>query len=106
MGAATVSAFVRQGVTRLAIADVQVSKLEAIASQVSASKSGIKILPITCDVADEESVKAMVKATVDTYGRIDYAVNCAGIMGQVAPAATASTELYRRTVGVNQDGIL
>lgn len=33
------------------------------------------------NVAEEESVKALAKAVVDKFQRIDYAVNCAGITG-------------------------
>jgi NAD(P)-dependent dehydrogenase (short-subunit alcohol dehydrogenase family) len=106
MGAATVRAFVRSGVTRLAIADIQESKLRAIANDLHTAHSKLEILPLVCNVADEISVAAMVKATVAVHGRIDYAVNCAGVMGEVGPMGQVPTEGYRRIVGTNQDGIL
>ena len=38
------------------------------------------------NVADEDSVKAMVDAAVASYGRLDYLVNSAGIQSWGAPA--------------------
>ena len=35
---------------------------------------------ITCDVTDEAEVSAMVRHAVDTFGRLDVLVNCAGAM--------------------------
>src|ERR1700749_3480641 len=37
------------------------------------------------DVADSASVQAMVATAIDTYGRLDYAHNNAGIVGAGSP---------------------
>ena len=42
-------------------------------------KSGGKAVAVRCDVTDEASVDAMVKQTLDSYGRIDVLVNNAAI---------------------------
>jgi 3-oxoacyl-[acyl-carrier protein] reductase len=42
--------------------------------------AGGEALALTCDVADEEQVMAMVGQTIDVYGRIDVLVNNAGVM--------------------------
>ena len=41
---------------------------------------GVRALPVRTDVTDEESVRAMVQATLDEFGRIDILINNAGIM--------------------------
>jgi citronellol/citronellal dehydrogenase len=41
---------------------------------------GRRALPIKTDVADEESVAAMVRATIDRFGRIDILVNNAALV--------------------------
>src|SRR5689334_21413154 len=41
---------------------------------------GVRAIAVRCDVTDEESVAAMVKRTLDEFGRIDILVNNAGIM--------------------------
>jgi citronellol/citronellal dehydrogenase len=42
---------------------------------------GVRALPVRTDVTDEESIRSMVKQTLDEFGRIDLLVNNAGIMG-------------------------
>ena len=41
---------------------------------------GVRTLPVRTDVTDEESVRAMVQATLDEFGKIDILVNNAGVM--------------------------
>jgi NAD(P)-dependent dehydrogenase (short-subunit alcohol dehydrogenase family) len=56
-------------------------RLDQFASELSAEHkaSGVDIVPLQCNVADEESVVNMVAGTVSKFGRIDYAVNAAGL---------------------------
>lgn len=41
---------------------------------------GVRALPVRMDITDEESVRAMVQATLDEFGRIDILINNAGVM--------------------------
>jgi citronellol/citronellal dehydrogenase len=41
---------------------------------------GVRALPVRMDITDEESVRAMVRATLDEFGRIDILINNAGVM--------------------------
>ncbi|OGO52373.1 MAG: hypothetical protein A2148_10365 [Chloroflexi bacterium RBG_16_68_14] len=41
---------------------------------------GVRALPVRTDVTDEESVQAMVRTTLEEFGRIDILINNAGIM--------------------------
>jgi len=41
---------------------------------------GVRALPVRTDVTDEESVRAMVEATLAEFGRIDILINNAGVM--------------------------
>lgn len=40
---------------------------------------GAQVLVLRCNVADADSVKAMMDQTLETFGRLDILVNCAGI---------------------------
>jgi len=50
---------------------------------------------ISCDVSNEEQVKAMVQKTLDTYGQIDILVNNAGVGTYKSVLDTASEEWDR-----------
>ncbi len=53
------------------------------------------------DVSDPAQVEAMVKSTVDTYGKLDYAVNNAGIGGEANTTADYSLEGWHKVIDIN-----
>ncbi|CAH0051850.1 unnamed protein product [Clonostachys solani] len=56
------------------------------------------------DVADEESVKGLFKATVNKFGRIDVVVNNAAIFDALAPVGKTDKVLWDRVISVNLTG--
>lgn len=68
---------------RVVIADRDQAGAEAAAAELRAE--GYTALAMTVDVANRESVAAMVEATLKEYGRLDVLVNNAGIAGKAAP---------------------
>ena len=93
MGAATVRRFVEEG-ARVAIADLQVEKGEAIAAE-----CGDSALFIATDVGVEEDVAAMVGLAVERFGRLDCVFNNAGFAGVAGPIDETDTgDAYARTV--------
>ena len=65
---------------------------------------GGEALGITCDVSDEEQVKAMVQQVVDHYGRIDVLANNAGIMILGESFLDIDTTRWDQIMGVNVRG--
>lgn len=61
---------------------------------------------VRVDVSDEASVKAMVKATVEAFGRVDYLVNNAGISaaGPNVPLHEVELSAFERVQDVNVVG--
>jgi NAD(P)-dependent dehydrogenase (short-subunit alcohol dehydrogenase family) len=59
---------------------------------------------VTCDVADEGSVRQMVEHALDRFGRIDGLVNNAGIPGTNDPAQELPVEQWDRVLAVNLRG--
>lgn len=77
------------------------STLEETAAEVE--KQGRKALPISCDVADQESVDQMVKRTMEEFGKIDILVTTAGIALRHA-AEEMPIEEWQKVMDVNVRG--
>jgi NAD(P)-dependent dehydrogenase (short-subunit alcohol dehydrogenase family) len=59
---------------------------------------------IRTDVSDPTGVEALVRAAVETYGRLDYACNNAGILGEIALTADCTHENWNRVTQINLSG--
>lgn len=59
------------------VADLDGPAAEATAGELGAD--GYEVLPVRCDVTDEESVDTLVAAAIERFGRLDVYVNNAGI---------------------------
>ena len=57
------------------------------------------VLPLPCDVSDENQVKAAVDAALRRFGRLDILVNNAGVI-QVGPAVDQTIDDYREAADV------
>lgn len=69
-------------------------------------QAGKKALFFRADVSEESECKQMVEATVEKFGRLDYAFNNAGIEGQMGPAVEATHGNYRKVMDINVFGVL
>jgi NAD(P)-dependent dehydrogenase (short-subunit alcohol dehydrogenase family) len=100
IGQSAALAFAEQG-AKVVIADVQDGG-ETL-SQIS--KAGGEGIFIKCDVSKDGDVKAMVEKTIQTYGRLDFGINNAGIEGvQIAMQDLAESD-WDRTIAINLKGI-
>ena len=58
-----------------------------------------------CDVAIPDDVEGAVQHAIDTYGRLDAAVNNAGIVGPITPTHEYPLEMFDRVLAVNLRGV-
>lgn len=56
-------------------------------------------------MSDAEAVEATVAHTLKTFGKLDIAVNNAGIGGEISPIAEYSPESWRKVIDVNLNGV-
>ncbi len=66
---------------------------------------GGRVAAVRCDVSDAGDVKRALDLTVETFGRLDFAFNNAGIEQPVMPAADIPDEDFERIVGINLRGV-
>jgi NAD(P)-dependent dehydrogenase (short-subunit alcohol dehydrogenase family) len=89
IGRGTAIAFAREGASVLAVDRTEThsgSAVEAI------ERGGGRAIAVGCDVADSREVEAAVRRAVDSFGRIDLAVNNSGVAQPPAPVADISDE--------------
>ncbi len=60
---------------------------------------------VKTDVSKASEVDALVKKTVDKFGRLDLAFNNAGIEGVWVPIARQTEEDFDRTININLKGV-
>jgi len=102
MGAVTAELFAKEG-AKVVIADFneekgieQTNKIKAAGGECSFVKT---------DVSKSEDVKNMVKFTVDTYGRLDIAINNAAITPDDKPIADFDEAYWDRLMSVDLKGV-
>jgi NAD(P)-dependent dehydrogenase (short-subunit alcohol dehydrogenase family) len=82
IGRATAFAFVREG------ADVVISGRDAAAGAAlegELAARGANVVFVRADVRSEDQVRDLVEQTVERFGRLDVAVNNAGVEGVIGP---------------------
>jgi len=98
IGRATAIAFAGEGAD-VVIADIDPDGNAETERQVGAH--GGRVLAVSCDVTSSNDVAAALQRTVDTFGRLDYAFNNAGIEQPVAPLADIAEADFDRLLDVN-----
>lgn len=81
IGQATAAAFARHGISRLAIADIDTKGLSKTTEILRAQFSNVKIIELQLDVRNIGQVREAISETVRKFGRLDIAVNNAGVGG-------------------------
>ena len=68
-------------------------------------QAGGRALAVRCDVSRDEDVKAALEKTIEVFGRLDYALNNAGIEQDIMPLADLTVEQWDRLIVVDLRGV-
>jgi NAD(P)-dependent dehydrogenase (short-subunit alcohol dehydrogenase family) len=85
------------------VADVQRDAAEGVVRELTAR--GAQSIAITCDVRDDTAVERAVAATVARFGRLDIAINAAGIGGPEVKTAEYAPDDWDRVIDINLNGV-
>lgn len=72
-------AFARRGCTKIFLADISEAGLSKTKELIAAESADVEVVTHITDVTDDTSVKDMVDKCIETFGRIDFACNNAGM---------------------------
>lgn len=102
IGRATSLLLAKEGVRALTIADINNAHGETVKAEAekTATNPDFKCIVLATDVTDHEAVQVMVAETVKAFGRLDYAVNCAGI-GFKRPFNDTAISDWQRVININ-----
>jgi NAD(P)-dependent dehydrogenase (short-subunit alcohol dehydrogenase family) len=101
---------------RVVVTDVPSTSATAAASPAEASSDDVETvvagitaaggtaIGLACDVLSEDEVSAVVQATVDAFGGLDFLVNNAGIGFLMSPLTETSADDWDKVLGVNLRG--
>jgi len=102
IGRASALAFAGKGAS-VVVADVKAE--EGIETVTMIKEMGGNALFLRTDVSNSADVRMLVGKAVETYGRLDYAHNNAGIGGANAPTADYPEEDWNRIIAINLTGV-
>jgi NAD(P)-dependent dehydrogenase (short-subunit alcohol dehydrogenase family) len=102
IGRATALAFGGEG-AKVVVVDINLENANETVELLKASKT--KAIALKVNIANRDEVENMVKTTVETFGRLDCAVNCAGIAGPVSmPLHEYPDEYWHQQININLTG--
>lgn len=102
IGLATAKAFADAG-AKVVIAEISAKAGEDAARSIAGS--GREAIFVQTDVGNAASVANLVERTVAAFGRLDYAINNAGIDPELAPTADWDEAVFDRIQSVNLKGV-
>lgn len=101
IGRATAEAFAARGASVTLAARCE-EELAALAAEIE--DRGVEATYVRTDISLSGDVESMVGHTVDTFDRLDYAVNNAAIEGQFVGITELSEEAWDRVLDINLKG--
>lgn len=102
IGRATAEAFAAKG-AHIVVAARRKEELDSLVASIITG--GGKASAIQTDVSKASAIERMVEHTIETFGRLDYAINNAGIEGELAPITELSEDSWDRLMNINLKGV-
>jgi NAD(P)-dependent dehydrogenase (short-subunit alcohol dehydrogenase family) len=88
---------------RVVVADIDLDAATRVAEAIKAG--GGEATPLRADTAQREDAERSVEAAVSTYGKLNYAVNNAGIGGRASRVGDADLDDWDRVIAIDLSGV-
>ena len=102
IGEAIAISFAHNG-AKVSVVDIDVENGKAVVERIK--KDGGEAIFLEADVSDHAAVEKMVDDTVQAFGRLDFAVNNAGIGGAQANTGEYGIEDWLQVIDINLNGV-
>jgi NAD(P)-dependent dehydrogenase (short-subunit alcohol dehydrogenase family) len=102
IGRAAALAFAREGAS-VVVADISEPGNQETARMIE--DVGGRALALRCDVTRGEDVKAALNRTIESFRRLDFAFNNAGIEYAIKPAADVTEDEWDRIIDIDLRGV-
>lgn len=101
----TALAFAKYGIEKLALSDVNIEELNKALEEHQEQFKNVEILKLHIDVRKEGDIESGIRQTIEKFGRLDIAVNNAGIRGPIDNTHTVSEDDWADLIDVNLSGV-
>jgi NAD(P)-dependent dehydrogenase (short-subunit alcohol dehydrogenase family) len=102
IGRATAIAFALEGAS-VVVADISEQGSHETTDFIK--EAGERALPVKCDVSQTEDVKSCLEQAIETFGRLDFTFNNAGVEQKMALTAELAVEEWDRVVDTDLRGV-
>src|SRR6188472_1094362 len=102
IGRASALAFARQGAS-VVVADISEESARDTTRMVE--ELGRHALAVRCDVKLNDDVQHALRATIDRFGRLDFAFNNAGVEQATKRVVDITEEEWNRVIDINLRGV-
>jgi len=104
IGRATTLTFAKEG-SNVVIADLDVPQAEKVAGEANALKAGGRTIVVKTDVTKLDEAEALVKKTIEEFGKIDVMVNNVG-WDNLMLFIDTTPEFWDKVIDINYKGVL
>ncbi|VUC26546.1 unnamed protein product [Clonostachys rosea] len=105
LGRAIAQSLARHGVSKIGGLDISTSGLDGTKNTLAEAYPAVEFLPVQADLASADSTSEAICKVISAFGRIDYAINNAGVGQELAPSGDTSVEEFDRVMNVNFRGL-
>lgn len=105
MGQSICCLLAKEGCSRIFLADISEESLGKTRDLLRDIRAQTEVVTHVVDVSKETAVVGMVEACVKEFGRLDCAVNCAGLARGSIKTVDTPLDVFEKLCSVNEKGV-